>query len=316
MTNLIVSRRCNQHCSYCFALDQPGADPSEDYISLDDFDQRLDYLDRSEITQARFLGGEPTLHPQFPELVRRARARGKTIVVFSNGLIPEAALNALEDLSPAECGVVMNCTGPANLRKLTALSRLGTRAQPGCNIYHLGQDLNRYIPLVNESGCKRALRIGLAQPVLGGKNAYLPAKYYNQVGDQVAHFALHAAAEGIKVEFDCGFVRCMFSPDALNQLVEIGADIGWHCSPVIDVDIDGRAFHCFPLAKKYWLELEPQTTAGDLRESFFAQTAVYRQFGIFRECLDCSSFHEKSCSGGCLANIMRYFTIKSFQIVL
>ena len=81
-------------CSYCFARDElqaQGKDHASRFISLDDFVERLDFLDRSDIREARLIGGEPTLHPLFPELIRLARERGKRIVVFSHGLISTSA---------------------------------------------------------------------------------------------------------------------------------------------------------------------------------------------------------------------------------
>jgi radical SAM protein with 4Fe4S-binding SPASM domain len=325
MTNLLITRRCNQACSYCFAGDPPAKDSpqAQEDLTIEAFEQRLDFLDRSGIEQARFLGGEPTLHPRFAEFVRLARARGKTIAVFSNGWMPEASLAALEALSAEECGVVLNLTttgaGAENpdrqQRRKTVMRRLGSRAQPGVNLYRADQELDFISRLIDDCGLKRAVRVGLAQPVLSGSNTFLPPKEYHTVGDRLARYALRAAQEGIRVELDCGFVRCMFSEETLSDLIELGADMEWRCSPIIDIDVDGKAFHCFPLSSRFWTGLEPGQTAEGLRDMFTTQTAPYRQAGIYKECSSCPYKMNQTCSGGCLANIIRRFKAQPLRIV-
>ena len=72
MANLEITRICNLQCNYCFAKDslsethQPG---SQKLISLKSFENHLDFLDRSNIDQIRLIGGEPTMHPQFDEII-------------------------------------------------------------------------------------------------------------------------------------------------------------------------------------------------------------------------------------------------------
>jgi MoaA/NifB/PqqE/SkfB family radical SAM enzyme len=322
MTNLIISRRCNQNCSYCFAGDQTSGGEAPDFLSIDAFEQRLDYLDRSGITQARFLGGEPTLHPQFPELVRRARAHNKIIIIFTNGLMPASALTALEELPPEQCSMILNmsATGKAAAAKISVqrradlLKRLGSKIQPGCNIYRVNQELDSLIRLIIESGCKKAIRIGLAQPTLDGNNDFLPTRYYAQVGDQITHFAYRAAQEGIRIELDCGFVRCMFSEDAIERLSALGIELNWDCSPIIDIDTDGKVFHCFPLSTRYTSHIDQENTASDLRLEFLKNTEPYRQTGIYKKCSICRYKHELSCSGGCLSNIIRRFSSKPIHL--
>ncbi len=325
MTNLIISRACNQSCSYCFATGaEAGRQP--EFMSAASFERCLDFLDRSGIQQARFLGGEPTLHPQFAEFVRRVRERGKMIVVFTNGLMPRAALEALEALPPEQCAVVMNVSAagktgvpaPLSARRRAALRRLGQKAQPGCNIYRLDFDLDPVLDLIVETGCRRAVRLGLAQPVLGGKNACLPVRAYPRAGERIAQFAERAAALGVRLELDCGFVRCMFSDAAVARLEELGADLGWRCSPIIDIDTNEDAFHCFPLAEKYSAPTgflaDPRWTAGSLRASFESQAAPYRMAGIYKECAVCQYKHHQICSGGCLASIIPRFSADPIQL--
>lgn len=325
MTNLIISRTCNQSCSYCFASDESTGQQPE-FMSLETYERCLDFLDRSGIQQARFLGGEPTLHPQFAEFVRRARARGKIIVVFTNGLMPGPALEALDALPTEQCAIVMNVstTGksgtatPLSGQRRAALQRLGQKIQLGCNIYRPDFDIDWLIDLVVETGCKRAVRVGLAQPVLGGQNVSLPVRSYPWVGERIAQFAERAAALGIQIELDCGFVRCMFSDAAVARLEELGADLGWRCSPVIDIDTNEDAFHCFPLSASYSAPggflADPRWTADGLRALFESQAAPYRQAGIYKECAICRYKHHQICSGGCLANIIPRFSADPIQL--
>ena len=87
MTNLMLTSRCNLSCDFCFAIDIMGGNSGLD-ISFNTFQKYVDHLDRSGLGQVRLLGGEPTLHPEFPRFLDYSRSRGKTVLIFSNGLIP------------------------------------------------------------------------------------------------------------------------------------------------------------------------------------------------------------------------------------
>ncbi|MBU0703105.1 MAG: radical SAM protein, partial [Chloroflexi bacterium] len=177
MANLAVSAVCNQRCPYCFTSDHLNGDRANGgFLAVGDFDARLDFLDRSDIDQARLLGGEPTLHPQFPELVERARARGKRIVVFTNGLMPEGSLACLEQVPATECTVLVNVNDPAEVEVETfehqraTIRRLDGRVLLGFNIYRPNFQPDFLLSLIAEAGCRPAIRLGLAHPCLSGEN--------------------------------------------------------------------------------------------------------------------------------------------------
>lgn len=316
MTNLIVSTTCPMRCSFCFAGDQTAgaARGPSPYLSLDEFDRRLAFLDRSGISEVRLIGGEPTLHPQFPKLV--ARARGRRIVVFTNGLIPERALACLESLPENECTVLLNMNatrrpdgpGPAEMRRRSVVAhRLGARAKLGFTIFRVDFDLDPLFELATESGAQRGIRLGLAQPILGGGNEYLHPKQYPVVGRRIAGFAQRGARVGATLELDCGFVRCMFSDEEAEILARTGADLGWRCSPVLDIGLDGTVSHCFPLAGRADLPLAGDLDAGELRSRLAARTGPYRLAGVYRRCSRCPWKQRGECTGGCLAATMRRF---------
>jgi len=294
------------------------------FIGLEKFARRLDWLESSSIRQARLLGGEPTLHPQFSELLAQASSRGMHVLLFTHGWMPEAALQALEGLSSDKCRVIINMNAKLpggdreamEARRVAVIKRLGERAQPGYNISRRTFRLEPLIPLIRVTGCRKAIRLGIAQPTLAGKNEHLPPKHYRAVGAQIASFAGQAAAAGVALEFDCGFVRCMFSESELSELQAAKADTGWRCNPVLDVDLDGSVFHCFPLAEQFKTQLTGGREAAALRAELSLATSLYRQAGIFRECSSCAQKQKGLCSGGCLASTIRRFSSTPFTITL
>jgi hypothetical protein len=120
-------------------------------------------------------------------------------------------------------------------------------------------------------------------------------------------FARLADDAGVTLDFDCGFVRCMFSRAELEALRETGANVGWRCNPILDIDIEGNIIHCYPLARFMSLPLTPDADATTLRAAFEARTKPYRQAGVYRECSTCSFKASGECPGGCLAMTMRRF---------
>ncbi len=323
MANLAISAVCNQNCSYCFTLDHRKLHgSSQRFLAVQDFESRLNFLKRSGISEARLMGGEPTLHPQFVALIEHARKAGFKIVVFSNGLMPESALSCLASLPVAECTVLVNVNDPAvagedsHARRYATIEQLGERALLGFNIYRLDFQLDFLLPIIAETGCRPAIRLGVAQPCLSGANRYVHPRQYVAVGTKIVSFAHIAAKSGVTLEFDCGFVRCMFADRDLETLKALAADVDWRCNPILDVDIEGQVIYCYPLSRLGSLPLTPETDAPALRSAFVSLTRPYRQAGVFQECSSCPFKTANECPGGCLAATMRRFRRTPFELAV
>lgn len=327
MANITISNVCNLKCPYCFAASHMDSvrNATPAFIDIATFEKRLDFLDQSDIDQVRLIGGEPTLHPNFAELVHRAQQRHKKLLVFSHGLIPERALRCLESLPSEMCLVLinMNATKSADgpdeheiRQRETAVRRLGPRALPGFNIYQPTFHLEPIIDLIRATGCQPTIRLGLAQPILNSSNAHLHPKHYPIVGNRLVQYAQAAAQFSIKLEFDCGFVVCMFSEEGLATLQEIGTDMGWRCNPILDLGIADQVIHCFPLTEQWQIPINNGVDATHLRQQFTQQTAPYRLAGIYKECSSCQHKLAGNCRGGCLASIIRRFRHHDIHIVM
>ena len=131
IAHLVVTRRCNLSCGYCFEYDKVSPP-----VPLAALRERIDHLARLRTLMVTLTGGEPLLHPDIALLVTDVRRRGMTPVMNTNGFLltreriqelGEAGLYALQisidNLTP-------NDTSVKSLRplmpKLRALAELAT----------------------------------------------------------------------------------------------------------------------------------------------------------------------------------------------
>ena len=69
--DVYVTSQCNRRCTYCFL-------PSDFFasglrMSVDAFSDVVTWCVRYGVDEITFLGGEPSLHPSFPEMVSLAQ---------------------------------------------------------------------------------------------------------------------------------------------------------------------------------------------------------------------------------------------------
>lgn len=82
VTNLIITRRCNLSCGYCFEYDKVSPP-----IALDVLRERIDHLARLRSVFVTLTGGESLLHPEADAIVAHVRARGMTPFLNTNGYL-------------------------------------------------------------------------------------------------------------------------------------------------------------------------------------------------------------------------------------
>jgi MoaA/NifB/PqqE/SkfB family radical SAM enzyme len=79
---LELTERCQLSCTHCYADSGPmkshGAMTTSDWLSV------IDDAADIGVREIQFIGGEPTLHPALPELIRHASSRGIALEIYSN----------------------------------------------------------------------------------------------------------------------------------------------------------------------------------------------------------------------------------------
>ncbi|MFW6046593.1 MAG: radical SAM protein [Candidatus Woesearchaeota archaeon] len=95
--NLILTTGCNKGCSYCFAKNV-----REEYgvntMTMETFNTLLDKIEKLKDPHAKLLGGEPTTHPQFIEMLDELIKRKIPTTIISNFLFNEEIRNKIIEL--------------------------------------------------------------------------------------------------------------------------------------------------------------------------------------------------------------------------
>lgn len=90
---LELTRRCNLTCPHCYIQ---GGNARDNEMGASDFHALIDEMADMGVWAVAFTGGEPTLHPDFVELVNHAHDRGLLIGIATNGMfLTERLLDAL-----------------------------------------------------------------------------------------------------------------------------------------------------------------------------------------------------------------------------
>lgn len=82
ITHLVITRRCNLACGYCFEYDKTSPPVPFDVLAA-----RIDHLARLKSVFVTLTGGESLLHPEAVALVRHVRARGMIPFLNTNGYL-------------------------------------------------------------------------------------------------------------------------------------------------------------------------------------------------------------------------------------
>jgi MoaA/NifB/PqqE/SkfB family radical SAM enzyme len=79
---LDLSRKCQLSCAHCYNASGPDGDHGT--MTMADWTDVLDQAAQVDVEKVQFIGGEPTLHPDFPVLVEHALDLGLDVEVYSN----------------------------------------------------------------------------------------------------------------------------------------------------------------------------------------------------------------------------------------
>ena len=316
--NILLTNVCSNRCPYCFAsvvADDQAADGR--WMSDDAIERVVSYLDRTEASEVRLLGGEPLLHPSFDSIYGRLRALPNIghITVFSGANVSPRRIACLH---PDKTSVVLNLNRPEDyvaghfervLENLAALVDRGVAVTIGYNLYRLNDDHSWLLSACDDHGIKR-VRIAIANPTIAGDTEVPGRDDRRAIGADLHLLLVELDERRIRVTFDCLVSPCMFTDaqwgDIARRFPYAIANLS-KCSPALDVHTDLRVTRCFGTDGNVSIPLE-EGSPEDLAAFFYDRIDRFRRSAAPPECRACEDFKRNTCDGGCLALAHRGIT--------
>ncbi len=297
---LNVTKLCNQACVHCHVDASPRR---REMMSDAVLEQCLKLLEtNSRLGKLDVTGGAPELHPRFRELVRRARALGKHVMVRHNLTVTldphpltKESLSYLPDFF-AEQGVEV-------ISSLPYYQEFFTDKQRGDGVFKKSIDS---LKLLNAAGfgiSGTGLELNLVYNPVG---AFLPAPQESLEKDYkrelqtkfgIAFNRLFALTNMPIHRFKAQLVRAKTYEEYMEKLVlafNPGAAEGVMCRTLLSVSHDGRIYDCdFNQMLDLQVEREGSRTVFEYRED----DALRRRIRTGDHCFGCTAGSGSSCGG-------------------
>ena len=319
MANVLLTETCVRSCPYCFAKQYMSDADVNDSLSWDNLIYIVDFLQASGINHISLLGGEPLLHPDIAEFILYLNRRGFFTTIFTSGIMPEFKFeefcNKIMSIPDLNLSFVCNVNEPrlspkSELIKVERfLSIFGSRCSLSFNIYRLDFNMDFCLDYIVKYGLNRHVRLGLAHPIPGQKNKYIPPQSFQDVRNTLMRTFEIFSEYAIEPGFDCGFPLCMFSDDDLGKIFKYtNGRMSFQCGPAIDIGTDLSVWSCFPLSSFYKKSLFDFTSYQELVNFYDSKMNKIRETvaGLYNKCDSCGYRKKNLCTGGCLAHVLNY----------
>lgn len=330
MANIMINKVCNLKCPYCFANKFVNKESCEDKnnISIENFKKALSFItfNACEPQHIGIIGGEPTLHPHFEELLQIAinSDKIKEVCLFTNGIHLDKCKEAMKS---EKFGFLLNLNSPEDIgqerydkiiENLKYFSKTydKNKISIGVNIYDEHKDYSYIIKVAKEMGLFK-IRMSIVVPNTKDKRNESPKEYFLRMKSKVFSFFKECRENGIIPYYDCNVMPCCFWDDEeiewiKDYLEEFNKKYNYHsnllnlprCLPVIDILPDLKAVRCFGCSSSSsssvsindLLDMEDLVNYFEKNIDFIALNTP-----MYEECCKCYDYYTLRCNGGCIA---------------
>ena len=316
MPNIAITNYCNLKCPYCFANDMINEQKKN--IELNNYIKLLHYLtEYNNIKEIGIIGGEPTLHPFFKEILiesnQCANKNNTHFTLFSNGIELERFISYIGN----NISILINCNNPSSMNEKQILKFKSTihhlyeigwlydsnKVTIGVNLYPNEIDY-KWIWSLIDNYFIRAIRCSVVSPG-GCLTSWRTNKheYFTIMKPILLNFCKEAQKRKVRLNFDCGYIpECYFNENELMLIQEVTKNNYSHtiCNPIIDITPDLNLTPCFGSYSPIPLDFEDKIPGIQkyLLYNYNIPKALKNTQG---NCSNCNKLQKLQCQGGCLA---------------
>lgn len=312
MANIAIVNYCNLKCKYCFADDMIQEESS--CITIDDYRRILEFLSRTPKNHVGIIGGEPTLHPQFEEILKETntycRECNSRATLFTNGINLEKFMPYIGE----RIGLLINCNAPEwqdgkkfdslmkTLDHMHELSWFDGKVSIGCNVFPGQKDYSFIWKIVDKYNIGH-LRTSVVSP--GGCYAAMRSdkeKYYMDMKPIFLEHCKNAIKHKCILNMDCGHIPfCYFTKEEEEIILEAcgGHYTNEFCEPVVDITPEFKATACFGAYDP--IDIRDFNDLFELERYLLAEKTLPRaKANTSGRCATCRKHKLLQCQGGCL----------------
>jgi hypothetical protein len=279
-------------------------------ISAVNFKKAINYLKRNGERGVGIIGGEPTLHPDFFDLLDYTMEKGMQVQLFTNGIMNMKTVQGLAAYNSEKLGILLNLNdadfySPGRLSRIkSTFQSLNEKISLGYTIYKHDFSLDFHREMILEYGLNKRIRIGLAAPIGGDKTGdFFSGSDSLKLGRAITDIIIILEKSDILVNLDCGFCLCMFTTEQLGIMTQKSAGFSSKCEPIIDIDTELNMHHCFPLTGLLEKPMKKYPDLRELKRYYSTKLEGLKVFGNEGECLNCKYLKRRQCRGWCLGRI-------------
>ena len=229
MANIMLTYRCNLHCSYCFANEFVNKNSTD--ISIKNFVKALSFVTRKGKDMVGLIGGEPTLHPGFQVIMELLLANPMVsgIQLYTNGLLLD---RYIELFNHPKVRILINCNSPQvigeksfaclqkNLDSLMQKQDLKDRVLLGINLYSNDMDYSYMMNFLRRYDMHR-VRISLTVPDFSSCGEINALEYFMSRKKFLLEFFKNMDNIQVMAKYDCNFPPdCIWTDEEKKWLEE------------------------------------------------------------------------------------------------
>ncbi|MFC1711541.1 radical SAM protein [Patescibacteria group bacterium] len=267
--NILITNFCNQDCKYCFAKEEMKTTNVKE-MSFYDFKKLVKVLKTNNVKILRLMGGEPTIHSKFKEILKIAQSNFDQTVIFTNGLIPDKIKDILlkkANIKKINFNFNLDTTAYLNSKKekreiLVLLKKLSkkTKVNIGFTIFTLNRNYKKLFRGISNNIMENiGVRFGLAKNIIGQK-PFIKKSEYKNLGEKIIELVIFLKKKNVKdIYIDCGLKKEMFTDSQIKYLLKNTIICGWECNgkwSCFDISSDLSVFPCFPYYNKIKVKLD------------------------------------------------------------
>lgn len=321
MANIMLTYRCNLKCPYCFANE--FVNHSKYDITIDAFKKALAFLKTSGNTHIGLIGGEPTIHDKFGEILQiLADDPGvETVTIYTNGISMDSCLPFLEN---QKFSLLINCNSPKdigkqqfvrlqeNLDRIFRIPEVWKRVNLGINLYKNDLDYTYILNLLTRHNLHR-VRMSVTVPNMDEGKKANSLTYLKSRKDYILKFITDCADHDVAPYYDCNIIpQCVWSDEQKQTIEAIISKFklkntnlrGDHsfCRPVVDILPNLTAVRCFGTSDFTKVAIEDFRCLSDL-QNYYVNLVDCHMTSCMKEdaCRGCYERKTLRCTAGCMA---------------